>query len=180
MQIDSKKNNLKNKGNGWVFWITGLSGAGKTSIANLIKKKIDKRFGPTILINGDDIRKIFSFKSYTFNERQRLAIYYSDFCQEIVKQNINIIFTVVGLFNKVHKYNKKKIKNYCEIFIKTDVKKIVKFNKKRIYKYKKNIVGIDIKPEFPIKPNIIITNNFTKNLNDLSNELYKKIINQIY
>jgi len=39
MQIDSKKNNLKNKGNGWVFWITGLSGAGKTSIANLIKKK---------------------------------------------------------------------------------------------------------------------------------------------
>lgn len=65
MQIDSRKNKLKHKRNGLVFWITGLSGAGKTSIANLIKKKIDKKFGPTILINGNDIRRIFSFKSYT-------------------------------------------------------------------------------------------------------------------
>ena len=38
MQIDSRKNKLKHKRNGLVFWITGLSGAGKTSIANLIKK----------------------------------------------------------------------------------------------------------------------------------------------
>ena len=47
--------------------------------------------------------------------------------------------------------------------------------KKKTYKNKSNIVGIDIKAEYPIKPHIIIKNNFTKPLDIISDELYKKI-----
>ena len=55
--------NLKlNKKKGIVFWITGLSGSGKTKIGQKIKNDIIKRYGPTILFSGDDIRNIFSFK----------------------------------------------------------------------------------------------------------------------
>ena len=43
--------------------------------------------------------------------------------------------------------------------------------KKKVYKLKKDIVGLDIKPEFPKKPNIIIRNNFDKPAIKLSNEL---------
>ena len=42
---------------GILFWITGLSGAGKTSVANEIKNEITKQFGPTLVFNGDDLRK---------------------------------------------------------------------------------------------------------------------------
>ena len=48
---------IKNKKKGILFWITGLPGAGKTSIANKIISVINKKFGHTILFNGDDIRK---------------------------------------------------------------------------------------------------------------------------
>ena len=51
---------VKNKG--IVFWITGLSGSGKTQIGKKIKKDIIKNYGPTILFSGDDIRNIFDFK----------------------------------------------------------------------------------------------------------------------
>jgi len=48
-------------------------------------------------------------------------------------------------------------------------------NKKKIYKKNKDIVGINIKPQFPINPEIIIKNNFDKNVNELSLELRAKI-----
>ena len=41
-----------NKKKGILFWITGLSGSGKTSLAKKIKKDISKKYGPTI-INRD-------------------------------------------------------------------------------------------------------------------------------
>ena len=73
--------------------------------------------------------------------------------------------------------NRKTVNNYIEIYIKSDLKKIIKLGKKRIYHSKlKNIVGVDIKPEFPKKPHIVIKNNFKRNTNSLAKELIKKII----
>ena len=57
-----KKKLKKNKG--ILFWITGLSGVGKTSIAKKIHKEIIKNYGPTILFSGDDLRSIFQIKTY--------------------------------------------------------------------------------------------------------------------
>ena len=79
--------------------------------------------------------------------------------------------------------NKKKFSNYIEIYIKTDLKTIISKNKKKIYSRKKmkNIWGIDIKPEFPKKPNIIIVNDFEKPVQYYSNQIFhklKKIINK--
>ena len=60
---------LNNKNKGILFWITGLSGSGKTTLGRKIKKDITKTYGPTIMISGDDIRKIFELKGYEYNER---------------------------------------------------------------------------------------------------------------
>ena len=82
------------------------------------------------------------------------------------------------MFRSVRKRNRSNIKNYIEIYIETDLKKIIKIGKKKTYKNnKKNIVGKDIKAELPKKPNIIIKNDFTKNINQISKELLKKIDN---
>ena len=62
----------KNKKKGILFWITGLSGAGKTSVANEIKNEITKQFGPTLVFNGDDLRKIFHLNKYDQKSRLKL------------------------------------------------------------------------------------------------------------
>ena len=167
----------KNKKKGIVFWITGLSGAGKTSLANGIKKEIKKEFGPTLIINGDDLRKIFKLNKYDKFSRLEYAKQYGQFVRFITNQGINVIFTVVGMFNKIRIWNKKNIQNYLEIFVKASVIKIKKKKKKKLYLNKNNsIVGMHIKPEFPKNPNIIINNNFTKSIKKLSTILVKKII----
>jgi len=172
------KNYLKNKQkSGYLFWVTGFSGSGKTSIAKKIKRDIISFYGPTILISGDDVRNIFNLKGYSYKERYKTVMKYCKLAKFLTSQNINVIFAVVGQMDKVRNWNRNNIKNYIEIFLKADLKKIIKRRKKKIYlKKTKNVIGIDIKPEFPKNPDITINNNFKKNLKELSQELMKKII----
>ncbi|MDC3087775.1 adenylyl-sulfate kinase [Candidatus Pelagibacter sp.] len=172
MPISVKKNKIKK---GFVFWITGLSGAGKTSLANLVKPKISKKFGPTLIINGDDLRGIFRFKSYDRKSRLELAKKYSRLCRHISEQGINVIITVVGLFHEIHKFNRKNLRNYIEIYIKSDVDKIIKMKKKNTYLLKNNIFGLDILPQYPKKPHIEISNDFNIQLNKLAYDLFSEI-----
>ena len=63
-----------NRNKGILFWVTGLSGSGKTVISEKIRKDIVKNYGPTLLVSGDDLRKIFKFDKYTAAERKVLGI----------------------------------------------------------------------------------------------------------
>ena len=63
---------IKNKKKGILFWLTGLSGSGKSSILKKIYNPISKKYGKSLLINGDDIRKIFSLTGYEFHDRKEL------------------------------------------------------------------------------------------------------------
>ena len=167
----------KNKNKGILFWITGLSGSGKTTIAKKIKKDIIQLYGPTLLVSGDNLRKIFNFNKYTYNERLSLSKKFCKFAKFITNQKINLIFASVGMMDSMRKWYRNNIDNYVEIFIKADLNKIIKLKRKKIYNNKKNgdVVGITIKPEFPKQPDIILNNDFKKSTNILSNNLIKKI-----
>jgi adenylylsulfate kinase len=167
---------MNNKKKGIVFWITGLSGSGKSTIGNLIKKDIEKLFGKTIIIHGDDIRNIYHLRKYDKKERLNLGISNSNLCKLISSQGINVIFTTVGLFFELHKYNRSNIKNYIEIYIKSDIKTLIKNKKRKFYNFKtKFIWGVDIKPEFPKNPDIMISNDFKISLEFLSKKLIKSL-----
>ena len=167
----------KNKNKGILFWITGLSGSGKTTIAKKIKKDIIQLYGPTLLVSGDNLRKIFNFNKYTYNERVSNSKKFCKFAKFVTNQKINLIFAAVGMMDSMRKWYRNNIDNYIEIYIKADLKKIIRLKKKKIY-HKKNggdIVGITIKPEFPRQPDIRINNDFKKSTDDLVNNLIKKI-----
>tara|TARA_E500000331_G_C17263555_1_gene716243 strand:+ start:2874 stop:3404 length:531 start_codon:yes stop_codon:yes gene_type:complete len=167
---------IKKKKPGYVIWVTGLSGSGKTSIAKGLKKEIESILKPTIVISGDDIRKIFKLKGHTYEDRKNYIKYYSNLCKFLSDQNVNVIFAVVGLFEFIRKWNRENLKNYIEVYIKSDLKKIIKLKRKNIYtKFKKNIVGRDIIPEFPQRPDIIVKNNLNVNLENLIKETSSKI-----
>ncbi len=165
------------KNKGILFWITGLSGSGKTTVAEKIKKKISNKFGPTLTISGDDLRQLFNYRSFSRKDRLNYALSYGKFCKYITDKNVNVIFSTVSLFNKVQNWNKSNINNYIEIYIKADINEVIKKKKKFFYRGNhKNIVGKNLKAEFPKKPNILIKNDFTKPLDKLSKELMKKIL----
>ena len=98
------------KNKGILFWITGLSGSGKTSIAKKLKNKIESKYGKTFLVSGDDIRNIFEFTKYSKKERKKLSKKFNKFAKFVTDQNINLIFAIVGMMNSMRSWNKKILK----------------------------------------------------------------------
>ena len=165
------------KNKGILFWITGLPGSGKTSIAKLLHKRIEKIYGSSIIISGDEIRKDFNLKGYERKDRLKIGFMYSKLFKRIVNQNINVIFSGGALYEKIQNFNRKNINNYFEIFIDSNFFKNKKI--KRISKKSKNVVGINIKPEYPKDPNIRYYNNFDISLKSSSNIIFKLIQKKI-
>ena len=166
------------KNYGIVFWITGISGSGKSMLSKNIYTFIKKKFGKTVILSGDNLRRIFKLNKYDKESRFQNGKNFSDLLNLISRNKVNLLFSVVGLFHELHNYNRKNIKNYIEIFIDADFKKVELRRQK--YFYKKNTINVwgrDIKPELPKKPHITIKNNFKKNKKSLSIELKNKINN---
>ena len=71
----------KDKKSGILFWLTGLSGSGKTSIGKKIFPYVKKKFGNTIILSGDELRQIFNLNKYDYESRIRYLKFYSNFCK---------------------------------------------------------------------------------------------------
>ena len=91
-------------------------------------------------------------------------------------QNINVIYSVVCLNHKARNIYKKRLVTLSPFILKQILIRLFRLKRKERSIIKKNILGIDIMPEYPIKPDIIVENDFLKNnLKRTSNELIKKI-----
>ena len=83
------------------------------------------------------------------------------------------------MFHDVRKQNRKKSKKkYVEIYIKSQIKKIIDSKKKNILLSKK-IVEKHIKAELPKNPDILVLNDFSKSLSELSSIITKKILDKL-
>jgi adenylylsulfate kinase-like enzyme len=158
-----------------VIWILGLSGSGKTTLAKIINNKLKiKKF---LHIDGDSIRKIYEKKlGYTIKDRHTNAERISRLVKFLSDQNINMIVSVLSNFPKWLKWNRVNIKEYFEIYLKTDLK-ILKKRRPNLYSGKiQNVVGVDIAFNEPKKTDMTVNN--CKSINDLR-IVSKKIIKKI-
>ena len=158
---------------GMLFLFTGLPGTGKTTLAKMVIKKIRTKFGPTLLINGDNIRNIFNLKKYSPKEREKVDIAYGNLIKFITNQKINLLFTTVFLENKYIKKNLI-LKKCIRVHITANYLTRYKF-KKNIYKLKKNVPGKNLKANMPGKVDILLKNDIKKNIKLLESEFWKKL-----
>ena len=74
--------------------VVGESGSGKTSLAEKIFPYIERKNGPTIILSGDDIRKIFNLKNFSYESRFKYASSYSKLCKLITDRKINVVLSL--------------------------------------------------------------------------------------
>ena len=80
----------------------------------------------------------------------------------------------------MHSWNKKNIPNYCEIFLNIPIEELIDRDPKGIYNKAlkgelKDVMGIDLKVEFPLNPDIEITWANKKSIDETFNEIIEKI-----
>lgn len=144
-----------------VYWITGLSGAGKTTLATALVEKFRERNIATALIDGDVMRELMGeVTAYDRQARLALSKRYSAFCHYLVTQGINVVCSTISLFHETQAWNRKNIPHYCEIYLETTMQDLMQRDIKKIYDRAqkgelKNVVGIDIEAEYPVQPDLI-------------------------
>ena len=156
-----KKEKILNQ-KGKVFWLTGLSGSGKTTIALQLEKELYKLGFLVQILDGDNIRAGIN-NNLSFSEADRAENIRR--ISEVSKLFLNCGVITINCFvspTKKMRQNAKKIigkENYYEIFINADLETCEKRDVKGLYKKArsgeiKNFTGIDTEYEKPNNPNL--------------------------
>ena len=171
-----------NKHNSFLIWFTGLSGSGKSTIANALEYKLYKKGYKTYALDGDNIRKginsdlTFSPEDRTENIR-RIA--------EVANLMIDAGQIVVAAFVSPYKKDRNNIKdivgngNFVEIFVNTSIEECEKRDVKGLYEKArkgeiKDFTGVNAPYESPENPDVeVITDDNT--IEESVELIYKEI-----
>lgn len=162
-----EKKKLKEETAGTVYWITGLAGAGKTTIARELYERLRCQTERIILLDGDDLRKSVTLDlGYTREERLEGAMRNARLSAMLARQGLTIVIATISMFHDVRRWNREHIDNYCEIYLEVPMKVLQERNQKNLYHDAMKgtvscVVGIDIEAEEPENPDIRILNDGT-------------------
>lgn len=151
-----------------VVWIIGLSGSGKTTIVDEVYNKVLMKNNNVVKIDGDIIREVFDNDlGHTIEHRRRNAFRISRLCRFLEDQGIIVLCSILSAFEWDREWNRKNLKKYKEVYIKTPKDILVERDTKGLYKsYIKgditDVVGFDIEFEEPKSPDLLINNTDSK------------------
>lgn len=168
-------------GKGTVYFFTGLSGAGKTTIGGLFYRRLKATKPNAVLMDGDEIRIAFGEDvGYTPSERLRWAGRIFRVCKLLSDQGIDVVCCSIAMYESVRQWNRENIPNYKEIYIKVQKDTLLKRNQKGLYTTGKNVVGIDLPFDEPQTPDIVLPNDGDHTplelVERLERELYPNIV----
>mgnify|MGYP002625895784 CR=1 FL=1 len=166
--------------NGKLYWITGLAGAGKTTLGTLLYNEIKmKRGGGIFLLDGDIARRAYNDSiGYNRQDREIGAYRNSRVCKMLTDQDISVVCCTISMFQGVREWNRKNISNYREIFIDVPMDVLIARDKKNLYSQvrngkMKNVAGLDLEVEFPQSPDLRIVNDGSKTPKEILQQILR-------
>jgi bifunctional enzyme CysN/CysC len=147
-----------------VLWFTGVSGAGKSTIANLVEKKLHALGHHTYLLDGDNVRHGLN-KDLGFTEADRVENIrrVAEVARLMVDAGLIVMVSFISPFRAERRMARALVEDgeFLEIFVDTPIKVAERRDPKGLYKKArrgelKNFTGIDSPYEIPDDPEIHI------------------------
>lgn len=152
------------------IWFTGLSGAGKTTLAKVLKNKLDEIIVPAIFIDGDIVRKGMN-NNLGFSDTDRVENLrrVAEMVKIILDSGIMVICAFISPTRGVREMVKNIIgeDDFLEVFVDTSLQICMERDPKGLYKRAlqgeiKNFTGLDSPYEPPKFPSLIVTTDTSK------------------
>jgi len=146
-----------------VLWFTGLSGSGKTTITELLKKEFDGLGKSYRVFDGDDVRKELhkhlGFSPKDIKENNRLIV---GLCNDVLDEVDYIVVPIISPFRKSREEARRTFgEKFVEIYVNCSYDECKKRDVKGLYAKAEigeieNFIGLQIPYEPPINPEIEI------------------------
>ena len=149
---------------GRVVWLTGLSGAGKSTIANLVEKRLMAEGRHTYLLDGDNVRHGLN-KDLGFTEQDRVENIrrVAEVAKLMVDAGLIVLVSFISPFRAERQMARALMADgeFVEVFVDTPLSEAEKRDVKGLYKKAragelKNFTGVDSPYEPPENPEIRI------------------------
>tara|TARA_Y100000782_G_scaffold111225_1_gene138828 strand:- start:6309 stop:6902 length:594 start_codon:yes stop_codon:yes gene_type:complete len=162
--ITKDDRNKLHKHSSFVVWFTGLSGSGKSTVANGLEQQLHERGISTYILDGDNIRTGLN-NDLDFSEKGRVENIRR--IGEVANLFVQAGVVVITAFISPFKADRQKVKdivgeeNFIEVFVDCPLEVCEQRDVKGLYKKArageiKNFTGIDSPFEAPERPNVTV------------------------
>lgn len=157
--------NVERVEGGRVVWITGLSGAGKTTIAREVVRLLRETGTPCLHLDGDRLREALADPNYGYDRESRIkgALLYARLAAMCAEQGQVVVVSTISLFHLVHEWNRTRLPGYLEVLVEASESIRRERDPKGLYRDSAagrlpSMGGIDLALEMPVEPHLVLTN----------------------
>ena len=146
---------------GFTLWITGLSGAGKSTISQIVDRELRERGLNVELLDGDVVRTNLS-KGLGFSKEDRDEnIRRIGFVAELLTRNgVAVIVAAISPYRAIRDEVRATIGRFVEVYVECPLETLVARDVKGLYKRAiageiKNFTGVSDPYEPPLHPEVV-------------------------
>jgi adenylyl-sulfate kinase len=147
---------------GFTVWLTGLSGAGKTTISRLLAQKLEARGYRVDELDGDEIRKVLS-KGLGFSREHRDAnvARIAFVASLLVRHGAAVISGAISPYAQARDDARKRIGDFIEVYVRCALPELIRRDPKGLYMRAmsgelKHFTGVSDPYEEPQNPEVVV------------------------
>ena len=145
---------------GFTLWFTGLSGAGKTTIALRIEEELKKRGLRVERLDGDTVRQSLTRDlGFSKEDRDKNIERVTFVAKLLSRNNVAVLASFISPYQAVRDQVRRETTNFIEVYVEVPLDEAVKRDVKGLYKKAlageiENFTGVSDPYEAPLKPEI--------------------------
>lgn len=143
-----------------MIWVTGLSGAGKTTLCNALWQLLKAQTPELVILDGEAIRAAFgSDLGYNEKDRVRQVTRLQTIAKLLADQGMIVLVAALYSHPDLLAWNRQKLPNYFEVYMEASLETLRGRDIKGLYGgATKQVVGIDI-PWYPPEFSDLVLNS---------------------
>lgn len=146
---------------GAVLWFTGLSGSGKSTIAEKVVESLERTGDRVEHLDGDTIRDIFPEIGFTHAERDSHVRHIGFLASRLERHRVIVVVSLISPYEESRSFVRQLCDNFIEIYVATPIEECERRDVKGLYARARrgeitNFTGIDDPYEIPVNPELTI------------------------
>lgn len=184
-KVTREKRNQMNGHNSLLIWFTGLSGSGKSTIADALEQKLHNKGIRTVVLDGDNVRgSLCKGLSFSPEDRSENIKRVAEMSRVLLDSGIVVLATFISPYKKDRECVDITIKpnTFVEVFVNVSVEICASRDQKGLYEKAKkgelkNLTGVSAPYEKPENPDVEITEKDSVEI--AVEKIYTKIKDQL-